>query len=88
MRPYREKHEDPRRYVNDAWGWLEDAESALSIFIDQAEPQIDTAWEMLANMECARDDVKRLIKKWQGEMDEITEDLPELPEDDYRNGGR
>ena len=85
---YREKHEDPRRYINDAWGWLEDAESALSIFIDQAEADTPEGYVLIADMECVKDDLKRLIRKWEPEMQEIIDGLPELPEDDYRNGGR
>ena len=78
-------HAIPERSVYKAHGHLEDAESELAAFIRYAEPKTDEAEAQFAYMKEAREELRKYIKKWENDFYEITEDLPE---DDYRDGGR
>jgi len=81
-------HTIPEQAVYRAHEHLENAESELAYFIRNTEPKTDEAEAKFAYMKTAREELRKFIKKWEGDFYEITEDLPDLSEDDYRDGGR
>ena len=78
MKPYIEQYQnDPARYVRDAHNWLEDAHTALDAFVRNSNPQDGRAAITVSCIEDAARDLRKLIGEYEGDMEEITEDLPE-----------
>jgi len=91
MTPYEEEHAIPAQYIFDAHTWLEDAQHALSIFVRRAEPQTDEAKATVQYMDAARIRLRKFLKDYEDDFNELTEGLPEKPEhdeDDVRIGGQ
>lgn len=78
------EYSDPRRHVQDAKRKISEAGRDLDVFIYEAEPLTDAAGDGVEAMECAKDDLRELLQKWQGSMEDITEGLPELSGKDLR----
>jgi len=78
MKPYIERYpNDSARYVRDAHNWLEDAHTALDAFVRNSKPMDDDATIAISCIEDAARDLRKLIGEYEGDMEEITEDLPE-----------
>ena len=81
-------HIIPEQAIYRAHEHLENAESELAYFIREAKPQNEEAQDKVEIMKIVRQGLRTFIKAWEKDFYEIAEDLPELSEDDYRNGGR
>ena len=82
MTPYAEKHVLPAYYVSDAHTWLEDAETALTVFCSSAEPQGQDAAINVANAKTALIELNAYLRLYRPLFNTITKDLP----DDYVPG--
>lgn len=74
---YATEYSDVREYLLDAHIWLEDAESALSIFLDRSDPRTDEAEFQKSRIKDLHTILKRMIRDYEGILYGITEDLPE-----------
>ena len=77
MSDYKNNHMFVEEYIKDAVGWLEDAETALSIFIDKADPQNEDAETNLNAIMDIHSILKKFIKQHEGTFKEIIYSLPE-----------
>jgi len=78
MKPYIEQYQnDPARYVRDAHNWLEDAHTALDAFVRNSNPKDDEAAMSVRCIKDAAIDLHKLIREYEGYMEEIAEGLPE-----------
>jgi len=76
MSDYKNNHMFVEEYIKDAIGWLEDAETALSIFIDKADPQNEDAETNLNAIMDIHSILKKFIKQHEGIFEEIIYSLP------------
>ena len=74
---YRKEHDEILRYIEDALTWCNDAETALSIFIDRANPQTGEAEGELWDVEIAHKTLKAWLKDHENTLYQMIQDLPE-----------
>ena len=89
MTPYNQKYSDIANYIKNAHGWLEDAESALQVWLDRAEPMSEEAFDYEADVRDAHGKLKAYIRRWESTFCELTAGLPDdgWDEDDHGEGG-
>ena len=74
---YETEHVLPEQYILDTHTWLEDAQHALSIFVQRAEPKTDEAKATVQYMDAARIRLRKYLKDYEDDFNEITRGLPE-----------
>lgn len=66
---------DPRQSVVNGWDSLQDAETYLRQFTQEATPYSDDAETLINSMDSLADEIKELLKDYDNDLSAITEGI-------------